>query len=630
MKGTILGTYELLEELASGGMATVYVARHTRLGHVVAVKVLHPQFQKDELVRTRFVDEARIQANLGHSHILAVQDILELPEASGMVMELLAGSPLSAYFAGQGTPLPLPKALALFIPLVEALAHAHSQGVVHRDLKPSNIFLHCTGEEAVPKLMDFGIAKVQAETVKSQATAAGSMLGTPYYMAPEQFEDSSKVDSRADLFAVGVLLFEASLGRKPFEGGTVAEIMRSVLGRQAPAPQSIDPDLPDDMAALIDLCLVKDRDQRIQSAEDLLAELRRIADRVGRQGIPCSEVPGRDPVAGGPLASARITSSTEEAPQQRETTPEKPGADKRETRAARPTTTPRPEDSWAAEKWPKTHMVRKESSSALGVLVVLLILLAAAGTGLYFVWPLVFGEATTEQSDVVQAMQSSDQPAKEAGTGQPAPDLVESGYPDVKPAVADNRKQDLDWIVELPSHQDLRTGRWCEVANPGLAARVINARLQGGWRGHRLSMLDDPRLKLLGISVKEREDFREVRKVNTLIKEADRLAIRGAVTNFKTKPLSVADLDQLAKNLSVSPELRDYVEAKAAFLCQSLPQTARGNANEAGRMLKENMAAHSLDSASFQRLSAAHSEDRMVVSEINARAVCCLMKEELP
>ncbi len=281
-------------KLASGGMATVYVASHTRLGHVVALKILHPHFQQDESVRSRFVDEARIQANMRHENILRVQDILELPDASCMVMELLSGCTLATYYGAAGLPLPVPRVVTIFSSLAGALHHAHQQRVIHRDLKPSNVYLHCTGGDAIPKLMDFGIAKM-SHSMQAKMTATGTILGTPHYMAPEQFEDSSGVDGRADLFSLGVMMYEACTGQLPFEGTTVTQLMKVILTQEPKRPTALRPDCPDVMEQVILRCLAKRREDRFESALELKAALDEIGRKIGGETVPSSLVPRNVP-----------------------------------------------------------------------------------------------------------------------------------------------------------------------------------------------------------------------------------------------------------------------------------------------------------------------------------------------
>ena len=291
MQGVKLGPYVIDGELASGGMATIFVATHQKLGHVVAVKILHPHFQKDQQLVARFMEEARIQANLRHPNILTVHDILELPEASGMVMELLDGCSLSTYYRAAGTPMPIPKALWLFGLLAKALRHAHRDGVVHRDLKPSNVFLHRVHDLVVPKLMDFGVAKFQSGNLANRLTATGTVLGTPHYMAPEQFEDSSSVDVRADLFSFGVMFYEATTGVLPFEGQSVTTLMREILTHTPTRPSDLVKGYPLAVEAVLMRCLHKRREARYRNAAGVEEALRMIELETGASPIAIEDVP---------------------------------------------------------------------------------------------------------------------------------------------------------------------------------------------------------------------------------------------------------------------------------------------------------------------------------------------------
>ena len=291
MKGKQLGAYRILGQLERGGMATVYVARHVRLGHVVAIKVPHVDFQRDPSFRRRFVDEARIQANLRHTNILAVNDILELPDASAIVMELLKGSSLRRFYNVRGKPLPIPQALWLFRQVADALHYAHSEGVIHRDLKPSNVFLHVTKDSVTPRLMDFGIAKLPADLLKSQATTTGTVLGTPQYMSPEQFEDASTVDRRSDIFALGIMLFECTTGIFPYEGDSVGSILRSYFTSAPSRPSMTVPNFPEALERVIMTCLCVSREERYSTVDEVLEELTLISESLGLEPLRGHTVP---------------------------------------------------------------------------------------------------------------------------------------------------------------------------------------------------------------------------------------------------------------------------------------------------------------------------------------------------
>jgi len=290
--GDRYGAYRLSGELDSGGMATVHVATHMRLGHMVAIKVLHRHYQKDEFLRSRFVDEARIQANLVHENVLTVRDILELQGTTAIVMDLLRGLTLKQYFRHAGLPLPTRRVLDLFIAITDGLDVAHRSGIVHRDLKPSNIFLHAEGERVVPKIMDFGVAKHQWMDLKEQDTATGTVLGTPHYMAPEQYDDASTVDRQADVFSLGVMLFEATTGRIPFEGRRPAAMMASVLTQPVPKPSGIvQVDYPLQLEEVILRCLEKDPLARYRNAAALRDALQEVVESEGREEVTSDGFP---------------------------------------------------------------------------------------------------------------------------------------------------------------------------------------------------------------------------------------------------------------------------------------------------------------------------------------------------
>ncbi len=314
MQSDIVGSYELLTELDRGGMATVSVARHIRLGHAVAIKFLLPQFHKDTVLRARFLDEARIQANLHHPHILAVQDIIEMPDRSGMVMELLSGCTLSAFQRERKAPMTSGRVVSLFLPLLDALAHAHEAGVIHRDLKPSNVFLHRSGPSLIPKIMDFGIAKLKAVTLEAQLTSAGSVLGTPHYMAPEQFEDSSKVDQRADIYSLGSVMFECLSGVRLAKGQTLVEILKDTLSGSRPRLADVATGVDPELVQVVERCLEVNREDRFQSARELQRALGAIERRLGPCPLLAEEVPETDLSSRGVDLKTPITSSAGRRP----------------------------------------------------------------------------------------------------------------------------------------------------------------------------------------------------------------------------------------------------------------------------------------------------------------------------
>ena len=259
-------------------MGEVWRARHAQLGQRVVIKVLHPGRGVDQELVQRFLREARAAASIGSPHIASVSDFAVTPEGVPfLVMEHLEGCDLAELIRSNGG-LPPERACDIGRQILEAVAAAHRAGILHRDIKPANVFLtrDPAGGERV-KLLDFGISKVFEGTRVEVLTRTGVLMGTPFYMAPEQFVDAREVDRRADLYSVAVILYEMLTGRLPHEATTLEEIITRVLS-QPPRPLAqLAPSLPPALAGLVDRGLAQDPDARWQSAEEMAAELDRIA-----------------------------------------------------------------------------------------------------------------------------------------------------------------------------------------------------------------------------------------------------------------------------------------------------------------------------------------------------------------
>ncbi|MFO0606678.1 MAG: serine/threonine-protein kinase [Polyangiales bacterium] len=265
----IAGKYRLDRELGRGGMGTVYAATNVVLMAPVAIKVLHGEGAATSKLAARFLQEARAAAAVRHANIVGVLDFGQ-DDASGalyLVQEYLHGRDLKRYVQAEG-PLAPREAVERLMPVMRALAYAHARGVVHRDLKPENIFLHETPEGVVPKVIDFGIAKVTDEDGRSaQHTRPAQVLGTPHYMSPEQARGRRAVDQRSDVWSLGVVLYYALTKRLPYEGETATIVMASII-THPPAPVTTwAPELPAPVAALVDGALQTDPDRRYPSME---------------------------------------------------------------------------------------------------------------------------------------------------------------------------------------------------------------------------------------------------------------------------------------------------------------------------------------------------------------------------
>ncbi len=265
--GTMLGNYRILALLGQGGMARVYRARQENLDREVAVKVLPPWFAADQNFVRRFNQEARLVANLSHPNIVTVHDASEYRGHLYIVMQLVDGGTLKQrldQLQARGQTMDIMEATPIFIQLASALDYAHEKGVIHRDVKPVNVLLDRTGR---PILSDFGIAKVLADN-REQLTRPGAGVGTPEYMSPEQCQGGT-VDGRADIYALGVMLYEALTGRTPFVGDNYPALAHSHIYEPPLRPSSINPTIYPAIEQIILTTLMKDPLQRYQRAREM-------------------------------------------------------------------------------------------------------------------------------------------------------------------------------------------------------------------------------------------------------------------------------------------------------------------------------------------------------------------------
>ena len=286
--GARLGPYEITGAIGAGGMGEVYRARDTRLDRSVAIKVLPPALTANADRRARFEREARTLASLSHPRICTLFDVGEHHGSTFLVMEHLQGETLAdRIFRG---PLPVASALEIAVQIAEGLDAAHKRGIVHRDLKPANVMLTKSGAT----LLDFGLAKLRghgespaltldgnAPTESESLTKEGTILGTLQYMAPEQLQ-GKEADAHADLWALGVMLYEMVSGKRPFTGDNPASLMGAILERDPPSLATALPVSPPSLDRLLRRCLAKSPDERWESARDLGDELRWIAQDVER------------------------------------------------------------------------------------------------------------------------------------------------------------------------------------------------------------------------------------------------------------------------------------------------------------------------------------------------------------
>lgn len=279
----LAGKYRIEQVLAQGGMGVVVMAHHLRLDERVAIKFLLPACLEIPEAVARFDREARAAAKIRSEHSVRVRDIGTLEwGAPYMVMEYLEGNDLYGVLTQRGR-LPLAEALDYFLQGCEAIAEAHSLGIVHRDLKPANLFLsrRADGSTCV-KVLDFGISKFSSGDSSQSApdfgmTQAATVLGSPYYMSPEQLNSARDVDARTDVWALGVILYEMLTGKRPFEADSLPGL-GVAIATQAPEPWPSDlPSIPQGLIDVVMDCLTKDRNLRLQSVGELATRLRPFA-----------------------------------------------------------------------------------------------------------------------------------------------------------------------------------------------------------------------------------------------------------------------------------------------------------------------------------------------------------------
>jgi serine/threonine protein kinase len=266
--------YTIRRFVASGGVAYVYEATHKITGKVVALKMARPDRARDATVHERLVREGRALAQARHPGVVELVDAGEHDGAPYLALELLEGRTLGGLLAARGK-LGWEEVAYVGVRVADILAHCHARGVIHRDIKPDNLFALPSGNWNV-KLFDFGIARLaggEPERATVKLTQEGSILGTPEYMAPEALSMEGEVDHRADIYSLGVMLFELLTGAVPFEG-RYAEVLVQVSTKPVPSIKELRPDAPAALATVVARCLAKAPAARLQKAEDVARDLR--------------------------------------------------------------------------------------------------------------------------------------------------------------------------------------------------------------------------------------------------------------------------------------------------------------------------------------------------------------------
>jgi len=278
--GTRLGRYEIRAQIGSGGMGEVYQAMDVELQRVLALKVLPPEFVYDPSRMRRFIQEARAASGLNHPNILTVYEINHQGTSPFIATEFIDGLTLRRRI--KAGPLPVMDAVETAIQISSALEAAHYAGIVHRDVKPENVMLR---KDGYVKVLDFGLARpAEQQDVSTGAatlvnTEAGQIVGTASYMSPEQAR-GQRVDGRSDIFSLGMVIYEMVAGRSPFIGATNSDIVASILKEEPPRLGDLSPHIPAELERIVNRALIKDKEQRYQTASELLDDLKRLKHRL--------------------------------------------------------------------------------------------------------------------------------------------------------------------------------------------------------------------------------------------------------------------------------------------------------------------------------------------------------------
>src|SRR5215471_19394638 len=271
MIGTTIGEYRVLDHLGAGGMGEVYRAIHSKIGRVVAVKVLTSAGHNPAMT-DRFLNEARIQAGLHHPNIATLYDFCEFQGQPCIIMEYVDGQTLEMRIKSFGR-LPPSEAVFIIQAVAQSIKYIHDNGIVHRDIKSNNIKITAAGEV---KLLDFGIAKSSSTP---SLTVDGSVVGTLQYLSPEQIRGGN-ADARSDIWALGVVLYEMVTGRAPFEATTIGDLCDKITKASYTAPSMLCGGLPREIESVISRCLKKNPADRYQSMREMLGSVMEVAKKV--------------------------------------------------------------------------------------------------------------------------------------------------------------------------------------------------------------------------------------------------------------------------------------------------------------------------------------------------------------
>jgi predicted Ser/Thr protein kinase/tetratricopeptide (TPR) repeat protein len=269
--GEQVGPYRVIEQLGRGGMATVYKAYHASLDRYVALKVLHPAFLEDPGFKARFEREAKVVARLEHANIIPIYDYSEHQGNPFLVMKFVEGETLKGRITRQAlTPA---EGLQVIKDVGQALTYAHGQGILHRDVKPSNVIL---GEDGRVYLTDFGLARIAS--AGESTLSSDMMLGTPQYISPEQAMGLRDLDEGTDIYSLGVLIYELTVGQVPFSADTPFSIVHDHIYKPLPLPRAVNPNVPESVERVLLKALSKERSDRFESIQELVDHFQRAVE----------------------------------------------------------------------------------------------------------------------------------------------------------------------------------------------------------------------------------------------------------------------------------------------------------------------------------------------------------------
>jgi serine/threonine protein kinase len=278
----VAGKYRIEEVIGEGGMGAVFAATHALTSKRVALKWMLPELAADQGAVQRFMREAQAAGRIDHPNVVDVYDVGEHEGSIFLVMEYLQGETLTAAFRRGG--LDARQVIQLLLPAMRGVSAAHAMGVVHRDLKPDNIFLSrgADGSYREPKVLDFGISKVSSigdsQQINPRLTRTGAVMGTPYYMSPEQIRGSAEVDQRTDVYAFGVILYEALTGHVPFDADAYSALILEIATGTPKRPRDLKPELPTKLEDVVLKAMAREPDQRFPTVEKLARALEPFAE----------------------------------------------------------------------------------------------------------------------------------------------------------------------------------------------------------------------------------------------------------------------------------------------------------------------------------------------------------------